>query len=167
MALPALNSKVEILSEDADYCLAMWHDTVICVWSGKTSLECLARQDAACLQVIKRTRHGTYLGVIGVSSPAPDDACRAALARWSRDLCTKLAKVVIVAEGGWFRAALVRGVGTALTTLLPHRIPITFATDVMEGSQRLGPALPLQSGGAEALLEVVKMLRKRLNLAPL
>ena len=82
----------------------------------------------ACRALLaERRRDVTYISVIERSSPAPSDTVRRELATWSRDVVTKLAVAAMVAEGGGFKNALVRGVGVALTLLAPHKVPFKFA----------------------------------------
>ena len=71
----------------------------------------------------------------------------------------KMAGAVLVAEGSGFRASLVRGVGLALTTLMPHRIPFKFVATVDEAVDHLAPKLRVTSGGSPVLKAVVERLR--------
>jgi hypothetical protein len=48
---------------------------------------------------------------------------------------------VVVAEGGGFRAALVRAVGVTLTTLLPHSSKFKFENDLDTTIRLLEPHL--------------------------
>jgi hypothetical protein len=141
MAEPRIDA--QIVAEDHDYCLATWRQTVLSLWSGPPTVEQVRRVSAACKLLLSKGQGPvTYLSVIERSSPAPTEPVRKEFANWSRDVVTKLAVAVMVAEGGGFRAALVRGVGIALTALVPHQVPFKFATSVDEGVQLLARSLP-------------------------
>lgn len=148
-----------IIAKDADYCVAVWHRTVIHIWRGEPTGPAVARLVEACKSLLASGSDVTCVGVIERSSPAPDEAARTALARWSRDVVPKMAGAVFVAEGSGFRAALVRGVGVALTTLVPHRVPFKFFGTIGEALQQVVPKLPANSGGVFALKAEIERLR--------
>lgn len=101
----------------------------------------------------------TCIGIVERSSPPPEPPVRAALATWSRDVVPRMAGAVLVAEGSGFRASLVRGVGLALTTLMPHRIPFKFVATVEEAVDHIAPKVRVTSGGAPVLRGVIERLR--------
>jgi hypothetical protein len=72
----------------------------------------------------------------------------------------RLASAVLVAEGGGFRAALVRGVGVALTVLVPHRVPFKFCSGVQEGLKQIAPALVGSPGGVLGLSAALDLARQ-------
>src|SRR3954465_842233 len=149
-----------ILAQNADVCLAVWQQTVIHIWRGQPTVESIAEMVAACNQLISSSRAPvTYLSIVERSSPPPEEPVRAALAQWSRDVVPRMVGAVIVAEGSGFRSALVRGVGLALTTLMPHRIPFKFVSSVDDAIDHLASKLPVASGGAPMLRKVVEHLR--------
>jgi hypothetical protein len=106
----------------------------------------------------------TCLFVVEPSSPPPNDGARKELARFSRDIVRRMALAVIVAEGGGFRAALVRGVGVALTTLIPHSVPFKFVNTVDDAVVLLKPHLSLAAGGATGLLHALAEMRAQMTL---
>jgi hypothetical protein len=106
------------------------------------------------------------LFIVERSSPPPGDDGRRNLATFSRDIVKRMSLAVVVAEGGGFRAALVRGVGVALTTLLPHQGNFKFVNDLDAGVRLLEPHLPPSSGGREALVAQVELLRDRIGKQP-
>lgn len=149
-----------IVAQGPDVCIAVWQQTVIHVWRGEATVENVAKMVATCNELIASSRAPvTCLGIVERSSPPPVEPVRAALAQWSRDVVPRMVGAVIVAEGSGFRAALVRGVGLALTTLMPHRIPFKFVSSVDEAIDHLAPKLPVASGGASVLRSVVEHLR--------
>ncbi|HEY3493687.1 MAG TPA: hypothetical protein VGK73_03330 [Polyangiaceae bacterium] len=149
-----------IVFKNSDFCLAVWQQTVIYIWRGPSTLENLAMKVQACNELIANGRGPvTCIGIVERSSPPPEAPVRAALAAWSRDVVPKMAGAVLVAEGSGFRASLVRGVGLALTTLMPHRIPFKFVATVEEAVAHLAPKLRVASGGAPMLKSVIERLR--------
>jgi hypothetical protein len=144
---------IRIIVQDRDHFVALWHETVVCVFRGAPTLQHVLNMSNACKGLLeKRAARITYLSVIERSSPAPTDTVRRELAVWSRDVVTKLASAVIVAEGGGFKNALVRGVGVALTVLAPHQVPFKFTSSVEEGTTLLAPFLRGAGSGAADLL---------------
>ncbi|MES1176141.1 MAG: hypothetical protein ABUL62_17600 [Myxococcales bacterium] len=149
-----------ILLQDSDFCLASWHDTLFCVYRGPASVEHVTVSSKHCRALIERTKgKATYLSIIERSSPAPSEEVRRVLAVWSRDVVTKMTAAVIVAEGGGFKNALVRGVGVALTALVPHKVPFKFSSTAAEGVQLLARYLPPEQGGAAELVLAVEEVR--------
>lgn len=140
----APRSYAQVVAENADYCLATWHQTVITLWVGPPTVDQVLRISAACKLMLANSSKGpaSYLSVIERSSPAPSEPVRKEFANWSRDVVSRLGVAVMVAEGGGFRGALVRGVGVALTVLLPHKVPFKFASSVEEGCEMLRRELP-------------------------
>ena len=151
----------QIVAENVDYCLATWRQTVITLWVGPPTVDQVLRISAQCKLLLSNGKGPvTYLSVIERSSPAPTEPVRKEFAVWSRDVVSKLAMAVMVAEGGGFRGALVRGVGIALTALVPHKVPFKFASSVEEGLDLMGHVLP-SPGSAAELGEAIAELRRR------
>jgi len=160
MQVPRIRAR--IIAQDADHFVATWHETVISVFSGAATLQNVLDISKACKALLDAGRGAvTYLSVVERSSPAPTETVRAELATWSRDIVTKLALAVMVAEGGGFKNALVRGVGVALTLLAPHKVPFKFAGSVEEGAALLAPLLPAEAGGVAELISVIAEERAR------
>ena len=138
-----------ILHEDADAYIASWHSTVITVYRGPASLQHVTIASRHCRELVERDAGAaTYMGIVERTSPPPTEGVRRALAVWSRDVVTQMAAAVMIAEGGGFKNALVRGVGLALTALAPHKVPFKFASSVTEGVQIIARFLPAELGGA-------------------
>ena len=151
-----------IAAQDSDHLTAVWHETVVTVFRGPATLQAVLNIGRTCEGLLAAARGPvTYLSVIERSSPAPTETVRRELATWSRDVVTRLALAVIVAEGGGFKNALVRGVGVALTVLLPHKVPFKFVNSVPEGASLLAPFLPENAGGPVALSAVIDAARQR------
>ena len=151
-----------IVAQDGDCVVSVWHETVLTVFRGVCTLQHALTISNTCKAVLAERRGDvTYLSVIERSSPAPTDTVRRELATWSRDVITKMRVAAIVAEGGGFKNALVRGVGVALTVLVPHQVPFKITGSVEEGVALVGPFLALNSGGAAELLLAVVDVRQR------
>ena len=148
-----------LVEQDADACFSIWHQTLVCVFHGAASVEHVKLNSRLCRSLLEEARGPvTCISVIERSSPPPADRVRRELAVWSRDVVPRLAAAVMVAEGGGFRSALVRGVGVALTALMPHRVPFTFTTSVDDAVRVLGPYLPTRCGGpAELAAEIARI----------
>ncbi len=151
-----------IVAQDGDYVLSVWHETVLTVFRGACSLQHALIISKTCKAVLAESRGDvTYLGVIERSSPAPTETVRRELATWSRDVVTKMRVAAIVAEGGGFKNALVRGVGVALTVLVPHQVPFKITSTVEEGVALVAPFLPSNAGGAAELSLAIAEIRAR------
>lgn len=149
----------ELIVRDAAHCVARRGRTIIVVWRGETTTMAIQGIRAACEALLSSAEGpATYIAVLERSSPAPSEAVRRVLARWSREVVPQFACAVMVAEGGGFRAALVRGVGVALTALLPHRVPFVFTGTAAEGVERLAPFLA-DDCTAEDLLVAIELAR--------
>lgn len=149
-----------LISNDEAFCLATWHQTVFFVFRAVASVEQMKRVSAACQSLLENSRGPvTCLAVVQRSSPPPVDVVRREMAIWSRNVVPKLAVAVIVAEGGGFRSALVRGVVVFLTTIVPHRVPFTLAASVAEAVEILAQYLPTASGGSTELSAEIARVR--------
>jgi hypothetical protein len=160
--MPAPSSLARIVAHDTDHFVAIWHETVIAVFRGACTLQHVLNISNACKSVLGERRGDvTYLSVIERASPAPTETVRRELATWSRDIVSKMAVAVMVTEGGGFKSALVRGVGVALTTLAPHKVPFKFAGNVEEAAPLIARFLPPKAGGAAELISTVAEVRAR------
>ena len=152
----------QVVLQDNAYSVATWHQTVLTIFRGATTLEHVAGISAVCQSLLVNGKGpALYMSVIERGSPAPTDLVRKELAHWSRDIVSKMAIAVIVAEGGGFRNAIVRGVGVALTLLAPHAVPFKFCGSVAEGADILARFLPKSAGGATELALAIAEVRAR------
>lgn len=156
-------TRLDLLVADDAHAVATWGRTFIQIWRGAPRAHTSARiNELASAFLAASSVPATSLWVVEAKSPAPDDATRKNLAAFSRDLASQMRLCVVVAEGGGFRGALVRAVGAALTTILPHRTRFKFADDVGAAAELLGPHLPPGSGGPEALLRIAAEVRSHI-----
>lgn len=150
----------EILVTDEAHVVATWGRTFIQIWRGPPTAAASGRvNELARAFVAASSFPATSLFVVEAKSPAPDEATRKNFAAFSRDIVSRMKLSVVVSEGGGFRGALVRAVGAALTTILPHRSAFKFVNDVETAAELIGPHLLPASGGAEALLRVTERVR--------
>jgi hypothetical protein len=137
---------------DADRCVGTWNRTVIQIWRKVVVPEAVVEMNWTAGRLLAQAGEPvTCLFVVEPSSPPPNDGARKELARFSRDIVPRMALAVIVAEGGGFRAALVRGVGVALTTLAPHSLPFKFVNTVDNAMALLKPHVSIAAGGVDGL----------------
>lgn len=156
--------RVDILVVDQDHVVATWGRTFIQIWRGPPTGKKAAKvNELASAFVDSGSLPATSLFIVEAKSPSPDDETRQNFATFSRDIVGRMSLAVIVSEGGGFRGALVRAVGVALTTILPHRSNFKFVNDVETAAQLLGHHLPPGSGGPAAILRVVEEVRAKMN----
>ena len=134
---------------------------MITIWHGAPSEATTADMNLITRSFIsKASRPITSLMIVEPSSPPPNDLARKGLATFSRELVPKMALAIVLAEGGGFRAALVRGVGITLTAMMPHRLPFKFVSDIETALVLLGPHL---IGTVEGLRDAVGELRESIR----
>ena len=159
--LRLVDVKPRLISVDADLALGVWNRTVVHIWRGAPTVENVAKMVASCQKLIDAGGGVTCIAIVERGSPAPGEVARHALAAWSRDIVPKMASAVLVAEGSGFRSALVRGVGVALTTLMPHKVPFKFASSVEEGAVLVAQFLPEKAHGPSELMLAIAGARSR------
>lgn len=156
--------QVDVRVADEAHAVATWGRTFIQIWrgapTGKSSahINRLAAEFAAA-----GSFPATSLFIVEARSPSPDDETRKNFATFSRDIVSHMKLAIIVSEGGGFRGALVRAVGVALTTILPHRSNFKFVNDVDTAAELLGPHLVPGSGGPPGVLRVVEEVRGKIG----
>ncbi len=159
-----MDISARIVVQDSDHLVAVWNRTLIHIWRGAPTFESVGGMVKVCRELLLAAGGGvTCLAVVERSSPAPGEPARQALAQWSRELVPQMDAAVFVAEGSGFRSALVRGVGVALTTLMPHRVPFKFVSTIDEGLACLSPKIALSFGGVAVLRKAVDELRAKMG----
>jgi hypothetical protein len=156
--------RVEIRVTDDAHVVATWGRTFIQIWRGPPTGATSAEVNELATAFVKAAPFlATSLFIVEAKSPAPDEVTRRNFATFSRDIADQMSLAVIVSEGGGFRGALVRAVGIALTTILPHRANFKFVNDVETAAQLLAPRLMPGSGGAAALVAVAEEVRAKIG----
>jgi len=153
-------SRSTLQSLDENGGTTIFENTLLQVWRGTATAEAIARTNQIARSLIEDSPGSvTCLYLVESTSPPPLELARKQLVVFSRELASQMALAVIVAEGGGFRAALVRGVGIALSTMMPHRVPFKFVNGVEEALALLGPHLPKAGGGVAGLRDALSELR--------
>jgi hypothetical protein len=88
---------------------------------------------------------------------------RKELSAFFKELAPQMRHQLFVGEGSGFRAALVRGVGLAVSTIAPSLLPFKFAGSLDEAAVIIAPQLSPKAGGAEGLKAAVAFLRHKLD----
>jgi len=155
---------VVILLRDPACCFASWDNVLIEIWRFAPAPHLVSEKNRIAREFIaKCPARVCSVSIIEPTSPPPNDRARAELAKFSSEIVPQMALAIIVAEGGGFRAALIRGVGITLTALMPHRIPFKFVTDVAEAVALIVPHLSTAPGGARGLQHAVEEVRRQLS----
>jgi hypothetical protein len=145
---------------DENHCLATWDTVLIQVWRLETTSEAVADLVRITRAFIAEQTHSICsIALIEGTSPAPTDVVRKQLSNFYREFAPSMEKAIVVAEGGGFRAALVRGVGITLSMLAPSALPFTFVGSTREATLLIGKHLSPGAGGTEALQRVVAQVR--------
>lgn len=156
--------QADIRVADDAHVVATWGRTFIQIWRGAPSGKTSANVNRLALEFLAAGGvPATSLFIVEARSPSPDDETRRNFAAFSRDIVSEMKLAVIVSEGGGFRGALVRAVGVALTTIVPHRSNFKFVNDVEAAAQLLGPHLAPGSGGPPALVRVAEEVRSKIG----
>jgi hypothetical protein len=155
---------VSILLRAPACCIASWENVLLEIWRYAPNAFLVIEKNRITREFVAKSRaRACSLSIIEPTSPPPDERARAQLAKFSSEIVPTLAVAIIVAEGGGFRAALIRGVGTALTVLLPHRVPFKFVTSVQQGIDLVLPYLSSGSKGAPGLRLAIDEVRAQLS----
>jgi hypothetical protein len=155
---------VTVLVADSVHVIGTWGRTFVQIWRGGTTRDTVAEMNRFAGQFVEsKGSAATSLFIVERTSPPPDEASRKEIAKFSRDAAKNMSLSVVVAEGGGFRAALVRAVGVTLTTLLPHSSKFKFENDLDTAIRLLEPHLLPGTGGAGGLETAVEELRSKIG----
>lgn len=159
---------VPLVVRDVDEAHVVGHygATLIQIWRGAVTGNASAAMVRIARALIDANPGSvSSLFVVERSSPPPDDDARKHFAAFSRDLVSQMKIAVVVAEGGGFRASLVRAVGVTLTTLLPHSSKFKFVNDIVGAAHLIEPHLARGMGGAATLIEAAEQMRQKIGSA--
>lgn len=148
-------------SLDADHGVFTWDRVLIQVWRLGITADAVDALERVTLEYAREQPGGkiSSLSIIERTSPPPAEHVRRDLSRFYKNLGPHLHEAIVVAEGGGFRAALVRGVGLALSSLAPNSLPFRFVDTIGSASMAIAPHLSPGAGGASGLLAVVERAR--------
>lgn len=160
-----MNPPILVRGTDDNYIVGIWGTTLIQIWRGAATAKASAEVNRIGRELVESTPFpATSLFLVERGSPPPEDETRKNFAAFSRDIVSRMALSVVVAEGGGFRGALVRAVGVTLTTLLPHSSKFKFVNDLGTAVRLIEPHLRPGIGGAEGLTAATEELRSKLGL---
>lgn len=137
---------------------------LIQIWRLGTTSEAVANLDKVARAFLAEEGVAiSSLAIIERTSPPPGDSVRAELSAFYRELAPRMKEQIVVAEGGGFRAAIVRGVGLTLSTLAPRSLPFKFVGTVREATNLIAPHLSPLAGGVEGLERAIEEVRAEFN----
>ncbi|MGO9838242.1 MAG: hypothetical protein ACLP1X_29020 [Polyangiaceae bacterium] len=165
--MPAVEVDSIVYADDADNCIARWHNVLIIIRRRQQTLENVDRTRRAATEYLQST--GGKIGLLHVYEPAaelPDRACRQATAKIFEELRSEVACAAIVFEGDGLRFAMMRLTVRALGALFGASSPRFICTNVDDAARWMQPLLG--SGGEPpfspgTLVEAVARLRGRIN----
>lgn len=153
----------EIKALDDNHCIATWHNVLIQVWRGNTTAKAVTKLSMVSRDFMQRCPNRICsISVVERTSPPPDAEIRGKLAAFYKEHAPKMHIAVVVAEGGGFRNAIVRGVGLTLSTIAPRSLPFQFVGSVPEGAKSIAPHLPRPARGTSGVEKAVSDVRSRL-----
>jgi hypothetical protein len=157
--------KVSVVARDAGYCFLTWDRLALAIWRFSATRASVAEMTFVVRALMaKHDEPCSFLGIVEPTSPPPDEKARSELAKFSREIVPDLAMAIIVGEGGGFRASLVRAVGVTLTTLMPHRVPFKFLSNVEDAMTLIAPHLSPGAGGIPGLRRAMADVRAQFPL---
>lgn len=148
---------------DADHTIATWDRVLIQIWRGSPTNPMIVEMAAITRQLIGRTQPDKIcsISIVEPTSPPPKDETRRQLAAFFKDITPHSAELLIVNVGGGFRAALIRGVGLALSTLSPKSLPFRFVDSIPTAVELVSRHLSPLAGGPKALDEALQFARTK------
>jgi len=163
--LCSVNPLIDIRAVDDAHIVGIWGRTLIQIWRGAPTGEASGEVNRIGREIVgSATFPATSLFIVERGSSPPGEETRRNFATFSRDIVSRMALSVVVAEGGGFRGALVRAVGVTLTTVMPHRSKFEFVNDLGVAVRLLAPHLPPGIGGAEKLMGITDELRSKIGM---
>jgi hypothetical protein len=142
-----------------DEVVAAWNNLLILIQRGEVTATTMAHFESAAKSILARHKEMAVLMVIEPNSPPPSAEVRSTLSQILAVHRARNLRTVVVPEGGGFRSATVRGVGTALSLLAPKAFAFTFGKSVEEAAAALAP-LVNSSGGAAGIVRTIADLRQ-------
>lgn len=160
------DERVRLLVVDDVHAVGTWKTVMIQVWRGAPTGPLSAEVNELTVRFMRESTVAVCsLFVVERGSPPPDEACRKNLATFSRDLVSRMGIAVVLSEGSGFRAALVRAVGVAITTILPHSSKFKFVNELAAAAKLLEPHLGPGTDNAAGLTRAVEELRSKIGNA--
>jgi hypothetical protein len=137
---------------------ATWHDVLINIQRGNATTLTPHNIQRAAEALLLTHQQFVLLIVVEPQAPPPAAQIRKRLSDFLASRRSNILRTFVVAEGGGFRAAIVRGVGVALSLLAPKALSFTFCDSVEQVAAALAPALE-DYGGTDAFLGAIEEIR--------
>lgn len=154
----------KILANEPGHCFATWDRVLLQVWRLEVTTEAVETLRKIGKAFVYESREPvSTLSIVESTSPAPSDKLRGALSGFYRELAPQMKEQIVVAEGSGFRAALVRSVGLALSTVAPKSLPFKFVGGVEEAAMLIRPHLSPAAGGVAGLQEAIRTVRAKMR----
>lgn len=150
---------------DRNCAFATFDRVLLQIWRGEVTSQNVQELLGVGRLLVRERGSGvcSSLSVVESASPPPNDRMRPLLSACFRELGPDMRLQLFVAEGSGFRAALVRGVGLAVSAFAPSLLPFKFASSIAEAAAAISPTLSASAGGANALLAAVEQVRGQLD----
>jgi len=135
------------------------------MWLGEMTPEAAREQLAAARRFIADNQGLplSCLSIVGSHCPPPREKVRVQLATTCRELEAANVEQIWVAEGSQSRAALVLGVGLAVSTAASPTLRLKFAVTVYEAAEMIAPRLSGASGRVPVLTSIVDQVRSHMG----
>lgn len=152
-----------IHSIDSDRTFATWDRVLIQVWRGPVTIRSIRELEHVARQLTSGAAGAKVcsISIVEATSPPPADEARRQLSVFYRDLIPVMQEALVVAIGGGFRGALVRGVGIALSTLSPKTLPFRFVDSIPTAVELVSKHLTPGAGGPSALSEALQAVSEK------
>lgn len=149
---------------DKNHCIATWDRVLIQVWYLDTTSLAVANLGKIARAFVAETKHPvSSIAIVERTSPGPAESVRAELSEFYKSMSPQLKEAIVVAEGGGFHGALVRGVGITLSMLAPKALPFKFVSSVNEATAIIAPHLSPVAGGALGFQRTIDGLRAEIG----
>lgn len=154
-------NQVTICARDADHCVATSNALLIQIWRYTPTRAAVIemRKIAETLIATTAPRRICSVSLIHPTSPSPSTEARSELARFYSSIAPHADELILVPLGGRLRGAAIRGVGVALSSMVPGGLPLRFAETVWRAAQLVAPHTPAHAGGAAGVQSAIEDAR--------
>jgi hypothetical protein len=137
---------------------ATWHNVLVHIQRGPTSPRSVPNLVAAASSILLKHRTFVFVLIVEPQATPPDPVARKQLTEFLGTFRDSLLRSIVIPEGDGFRAAIVRGVGTAVSLLAPKSFSFSFCESVVDACTKLREVLE-PVGGSPALVQVIAEIR--------
>jgi hypothetical protein len=159
---PAPGKGLEIVEDDSDHAIGVWHNSVFAIWRGETTQQSVAHLAMILFRVHQTERANVgLLQYVAPDASVPSKDTRDALANLLREARGRVACSAVVAPGTGFRIAAGRAVVTGIAMLarpgFPHQVFSTLE-EAAEWQSRLLPRTAALAPSASDIVRAVQVL---------